>query len=30
MGNLLFQQARDAVKNAVSCSSGTEQQDLVY
>lgn len=30
MGNLLFQQARDAVENAVSCSSGTEQQDLVY
>ncbi|PEU51581.1 hypothetical protein CN405_28695, partial [Bacillus cereus] len=25
MGNLLFQQARDAVENAVSCSSGTEQ-----
>ncbi|WP_368906971.1 DUF3813 domain-containing protein, partial [Bacillus wiedmannii] len=23
MGNLLFQQARDAVTNAVSCSSGT-------
>ena len=30
MGNLLFQQARDAVANAVSCSSGAEQQDLVY
>ena len=30
MGNLLFQQARDAVANAVSCSSGVEQQDLVY
>ncbi|AIK38463.1 DUF3813 domain-containing protein [Bacillus pseudomycoides] len=30
MGNLLFQQARDAVAGAVSCSSGTEQRELVY
>ncbi|PEY36354.1 hypothetical protein CN354_14760 [Bacillus cereus] len=30
MGNLLFQQARDAVASAVSCSSDTEQQELVY
>ncbi|MBJ8104072.1 MULTISPECIES: DUF3813 domain-containing protein [Bacillus cereus group] len=30
MGNLLFQQARDAVASAVSCSSGAEQQELVY
>ncbi|KFM99406.1 DUF3813 domain-containing protein [Bacillus clarus] len=30
MGNLLFQQARDAVSNAISCSSGAEQQELVY
>ncbi|MBY0600283.1 DUF3813 domain-containing protein [Bacillus bingmayongensis] len=30
MGNLLFRQARDAVSDAVSCSSGTEQQELVY
>ncbi|MDM5153814.1 DUF3813 domain-containing protein [Bacillus sp. DX1.1] len=30
MGNLLFRQARDAVSEAVSCSNGTEQQDLVY
>lgn len=30
MGNLLFQQARDAVSDAVSCSSSTEQQELVY
>ncbi|WP_459500723.1 DUF3813 domain-containing protein [Bacillus sp. C1] len=30
MGNLLFQQARDAVSEAVSCSSATEQQELVY
>lgn len=30
MGNLLFQQARDAVSNAISCSSGNEQQELVY
>lgn len=30
MGNLLFQQARDAVSNAISCSSGEEQQELVY
>ncbi|MDR4196834.1 DUF3813 domain-containing protein [Bacillus cereus] len=30
MGNVLFQQARDAFENAVSFSSGTEQQDLVY
>ncbi|MDM5187471.1 DUF3813 domain-containing protein [Bacillus sp. DX4.1] len=30
MGNLLFRQARDAVSEAVSCSSGTEQRDLVY
>ena len=29
MGNLLFQQARDAVSSAVSCSSGAEQQELV-
>ncbi|MBO1578059.1 DUF3813 domain-containing protein [Bacillus sp. XF8] len=30
MGNLLFRQARDAVSDAVSCSSGTQQQELVY
>ncbi|EMA6344992.1 DUF3813 domain-containing protein [Bacillus cytotoxicus] len=30
MGNLLFQQARDAVSKAIYCSSGTEQQELVY
>ncbi|MCM3735142.1 DUF3813 domain-containing protein [Bacillus cytotoxicus] len=29
MGNLLFQQARDAVSQAVSCSNDSEQQALV-
>ncbi|MGG2066700.1 MULTISPECIES: DUF3813 domain-containing protein [unclassified Bacillus (in: firmicutes)] len=29
MGNLLFQQARDAVSQAVSCSNHSEQQALV-
>ncbi|PFJ17913.1 hypothetical protein COD67_16620 [Bacillus cereus] len=30
MGNLLFQRARDAVVSAISCSSGSEQQELVH
>ncbi|MDP7977563.1 DUF3813 domain-containing protein [Bacillus multifaciens] len=29
MGNLLFQQARDAVSQAVSCSNDSKQQALV-
>lgn len=30
MGNLLFQQARSAVLDAISCSDGSEQQELVF